>query len=261
MKRIIEISLSLLVVWGAASCNPDDNNGKEPDVPDTPAETIAIDGNFSDWDTVEGVVGCTLPADANPERLGLKAIKFFADADYIYGYAEYENAVMSLEGVDPSWDGNGAWTTGVPTPLRIFLDLDGNPKTGMTCKPAFPSIGAEIGLELYQYMAVETGVVTLGWSQCNTLNVKEGAEDGDDFNALGVQYWSSERDNYIVNRDNFRSKIAGNSIRTEFAIGLDYCDELKGRTVNVSVQFMAEGWSEKGYLPQDEKGYITIQLP
>ncbi len=131
----------------------------------------------------------------------------------------------------------------------------------MTCKPAFPSIGAEIGLELYQYMAVETGAVTLGWSQCNTLNVKEGAEDGDDFNALGVQYWSSERDNYIVNRDNFRSKIAGNSIRTEFAIGLDYCDELKGRTVNVSVQFMAEGWSEKGYLPQDEKGYITIQLP
>lgn len=275
-KSIKYFACSLMMGAAVVSCGKDDGKTDGPgNEPETPTETIVIDGNFADWDAVPGIVSATLP-DGVKENAALKTIKFTADDDYIYGYVQYENHLKALKGVDPSWDGNGAWRidgkTCIPTPLRVFFDCDNNPKTGMMCGNCFTKIGAEIAMELYEYMAVETGKVELAWSQCNIMNVEKGAEDGDDFNdGTPPQKWGDDgngnRDNTLVLKNDFKAKVTGKMVEVEFAVSKSAMDELTGDTVNISVQFMGcdsgpdGGFSQFGYLPQGgDKQYISLKL-
>lgn len=159
------------IMMGAAvvSCDKSsstNNNGGDDEGGEVPTESIAIDGNFEDWDACTTAAVATLPADAK-EKVGLKTVKFTSDADYIYCYAEFVNNLPALEKIDPSWDGNGAWNTGgLAKELTLFIDTDANPKTGMIFREdgPFNQVGFEVGCELYQYIAVETGKINLAWT-------------------------------------------------------------------------------------------------
>ncbi len=272
------IMMGAAVVSCDKSSSTDKPNGGDGD--ETPTESIAIDGNFADWDACTTAAVATLPADAK-EKVALKTIKFTSDADYIYCYAEFVNHLPALEKVDPSWDGNGSWSTGLPTELTLFIDTDANPKTGMVFREdgPFANVGFEVGCELYQYISVESGQVTLGWQQYNYwdpttewANSKWEAKDGDEY--LWPPYmWGSDNkgnlDNSLVSRNDFQARIVGTVVKEEFAISRDAIDQLRGQNkVNISVLSYgrdgeAHAYTKEiyGYLPQGgDKEYVTLEL-
>ena len=78
-----------------------------------PEFAIKIDGDFSDWDNLEGVQVATLPAgDVSYEQL--KTFKAYADETFIYVFCEFdpENTLVFVP----------------------YFDLDGNPATGNDSK-------------------------------------------------------------------------------------------------------------------------------
>ena len=282
MKRTF-MFFAAAIMMGAAvvSCDKSsstDNNGGDDDGGEVPTESIAIDGNFEDWDACTTAAVATLPADAT-DMVGLKTVKFTSDADYIYCYAEFVNHLPALEKIDPSWDGNGAWNTGgLAKELTLFIDTDANPKTGMVFREEGPfnQVGFEVGCELYQYIAVETGLINLGWSQYNYWDPSderakvqgEVPEDGYEY-AWPPYLWGTDNngnlDNTLVVRNDFQARLVGTVIKEEFAISRDAMDQLRGqKKVNISVlSYGGEKYAKEiyGYLPQGgDKQYITLEL-
>lgn len=271
------------IMMGAAvvSCDKSsstNNNGGDDDGGEVPTESIAIDGNFEDWDACKTAVVATLPADAT-DKVALKTVKFTSDADYIYCYAEFVNNLPALEKIDPSWDGNGAWNTGgLAKELTLFIDTDANPKTGMVYREVGPfnQIGFEVACELYQYIAVETGKINLGWSQYNYWDPSderakvqgEVPEDGHPYE-WPPYLWGTDNggnlDNTLVVRSDFQARLVGTVVKEEFAISRDAMDQLRGQNkVNISVlSYGGEKYAKAlyGYLPQGgDKQYITLEL-
>lgn len=254
------------------------NNGGDDEGGEVPTESIAIDGNFEDWDACKTAVVATLPADAT-DKVALKTVKFTSDADYIYCYAEFVNNLPALEKIDPSWDGNGAWNTGgLAKELTLFIDTDANPKTGMVYREVGPfnQIGFEVACELYQYIAVETGKINLGWSQYNYWDPSderakvqgEVPEDGHPYE-WPPYLWGTDNggnlDNTLVVRSDFQARLVGTVVKEEFAISRDAMDQLRGQNkVNISVlSYGGEKYAKAlyGYLPQGgDKQYITLEL-
>ena len=160
MKKIMTLAaIFAAVMMGVTSCNPDDtkpeqkpdvetpdNGGEEtPDnggeeTPDnggeeTPAAAITIDGDFSDWDALEGAVVATLPeGDVKYEQL--KTFKMYADEEFIYIFCEYdpENTLVFVP----------------------YFDLDSNPATGNDSK--WSGAGYEAKAEGSIYDESEEGV-------------------------------------------------------------------------------------------------------
>lgn len=271
------------IMMGAAvvSCDKSsstNNNGGDEGEGEVPTESIAIDGNFVDWDACKTAVVATLPADAT-DKVALKTVKFTSDADYIYCYAEFVNNLPALEKIDPSWDGNGAWNTGgLAKELTLFIDTDANPKTGMVYREVGPfnQIGFEVACELYQYIAVETGKINLGWSQYNYWDPSderakvqgEVPEDGHPYE-WPPYLWGTDNggnlDNTLVVRSDFQARLVGTVVKEEFAISRDAMDQLRGQNkVNISVlSYGGEKYAKAlyGYLPQGgDKQYITLEL-
>ena len=274
---------SAAIMMGAAvvSCDKSsstNNNGGDEGEGEVPTESIAIDGNFEDWDACKTAVVATLPADAT-DKVALKTVKFTSDADYIYCYAEFVNNLPALEKIDPSWDGNGAWNTGgLAKELTLFIDTDANPKTGMVYREVGPfnQIGFEVACELYQYIAVETGKINLGWSQYNYWDPSderakvqgEVPEDGHPYE-WPPYLWGTDNggnlDNTLVVRSDFQARLVGTVVKEEFAISRDAMDQLRGQNkVNISVlSYGGEKYAKAlyGYLPQGgDKQYITLEL-
>ena len=282
MKRTF-MFFAAAIMMGAAvvSCDKSsstNNNGGDEGEGEVPTESIAIDGNFEDWDACKTAVVATLPADAT-DKVALKTVKFTSDADYIYCYAEFVNNLPALEKIDPSWDGNGAWNTGgLAKELTLFIDTDANPKTGMVFREVGPfnQIGFEVACELYQYIAVETGKINLGWSQYNYWDPSderakvqgEVPEDGHPYE-WPPYLWGTDNlgnlDNTLVVRSDFQARLVGTVVKEEFAISRDAMDQLRGQNkVNISVlSYGGEKYAKAlyGYLPQGgDKQYITLEL-
>lgn len=282
MKRTF-MFFAAAIMMGAAvvSCDKSsstNNNGGDDEGGEVPTESIAIDGNFEDWDACKTAVVATLPADAT-DKVALKTVKFTSDADYIYCYAEFVNNLPALEKIDPSWDGNGAWNTGgLAKELTLFIDTDANPKTGMVYREVGPfnQIGFEVACELYQYIAVETGKINLGWSQYNYWDPSderakvqgEVPEDGHPYE-WPPYLWGTDNggnlDNTLVVRSDFQARLVGTVVKEEFAISRDAMDQLRGQNkVNISVlSYGGEKYAKAlyGYLPQGgDKQYITLEL-
>ena len=282
MKRTF-MFFAAAIMMGAAvvSCDKSsstNNNGGDEGEGEVPTESIAIDGNFEDWDACKTAVVATLPTDAT-DKVALKTVKFTSDADYIYCYAEFVNNLPALEKIDPSWDGNGAWNTGgLAKELTLFIDTDANPKTGMVFREVGPfnQIGFEVACELYQYIAVETGKINLGWSQYNYWDPSderakvqgEVPEDGHPYE-WPPYLWGTDNggnlDNTLVVRSDFQARLVGTVVKEEFAISRDAMDQLRGQNkVNISVlSYGGEKYAKAlfGYLPQGgDKQYITLEL-
>lgn len=103
------------------TATPDGGNEGTPDVEnpadtpedEEPAAAITIDGDYADWDKVEGVQVATLPnGDVKYEQL--KVFKLFADETFIYVYCEFdpENTLVFVP----------------------YFDLDNDPTTGNNSK-------------------------------------------------------------------------------------------------------------------------------
>lgn len=140
----------------------------------------------------------------------------------------------------------------------------------------FNQVGFEVGCELYQYIAVETGKINLGWSQYNYWDpsderAKVQGEVPDD----GYEYkwppylWGTDNggnlDNTLVVRSDFQARLVGTVVKEEFAISRDAMDQLRGQNkVNISVLSYGGDKYDKalyGYLPQGgDKQYITLEL-
>ena len=136
-----------------------------------------------------------------------------------------------------------------------------------------------MGCELYQYISVESGQITLGWQQYNYwdpttdwANSKWTAQDGDEYK-WPPYMWGSDNagnlDNTLVSRNDFQARLVGTVVKEEFAISRDAIDQLRGSSkVNISVlSYGRDGESHAytkeiyGYLPQGgDKEYVTLDL-
>lgn len=228
--------------------NQPDNGGKpdggnEPGG-DKPAEVnINIDGDFTDWDVItetnpEGTVYyCAEPAEGYNSVRNLKAT---SDEDCIYMCFEVATSkILMAQGASHgnSWDGMGE---GVPVPgaLWIYIDSDNNPETGILPHwigdvdnggLAFDEFQFDNGLNLYTWIAVETGLWDMGWQQANVKLPSEICPDGtsiEDSNYYSWKTddypdgygWNHEKDNTIITFDNFKTKVNGAYAICELAI-------------------------------------------
>lgn len=134
-----------------SSCEKPDNGGTNNGGNETPADVcpdcqknpcecepeaeaaITIDGDFADWDKLEGVQVATLPAgDVDYEQL--KTFKAYADETFIYVFCEFdpENTLVFVPyfdldndpttGNDSKWDGAGYEAKAEGS---VFGELDG----------------------------------------------------------------------------------------------------------------------------------------
>ena len=130
IKKIFAIAAIAAAMMSFASCektpvnNGGENNGEEtpadvcPDCQKNPCEceeaaAITIDGDYADWENLEGVQVATLPkGDVKYEQL--KVFKLFADETFIYVYCEFdpENTLVFVP----------------------YFDLDNDPTTGNNSK-------------------------------------------------------------------------------------------------------------------------------
>ena len=122
MKRIMTFAaISAVVMMSFSSCETDETkptpDGTEQETPDNqePESTTAIqiDGDFSDWDVLEGVVTATCPAD-DVLYEQFKTFKAYADEEFIYIFCEFipENTLVFVP----------------------YFDLDNDPSTGNDSK-------------------------------------------------------------------------------------------------------------------------------
>ena len=137
--------------------NGGENNGGEEN---EFTSKITIDGNYSDWDGLEGVLVATLPAgDVQYDQL--KVFKVYADEVYIHIYCEYADDANTLVFVP-------------------YFDLDADPATGNTSK--WTGAGYEAKAEGGVYAEVQDGDdVTQGapqaWDPSFYLYTDDGTEE------------------------------------------------------------------------------------
>lgn len=224
------------------SGNGGDNHGNGGNGGDKPTEVnISIDGDFSDWDAItetspDGTAYfCAQGAEG---YTGIRNLKATSDADCIYMCFEVSTSKIPMkEGGHhgDSWDGMGFPT---PAPLWIYIDSDNNPATGL--KPhwvgdvdlgglAFDEFQFDNGLNLYTWIATETGLWDMGWQQANVKLQSELTPDGftidsnEFYNIKTDDYpdgfgWNHEKDNTIITFENFKTKVNGAWSICELAI-------------------------------------------
>ena len=127
MKKIMTLAaMFAAVMMSFSACNPDDTkpqdkpgteqggeNEDEGNQEEEPTAAISIDGDFADWDALQGAQVATLPeGDVKYEQL--KTFKMYADEEFIYIFCEYdpENTLVFVP----------------------YFDLDGDPTTGNDSK-------------------------------------------------------------------------------------------------------------------------------
>ena len=67
----------------------------KPDVPPTPAATITIDGDFSDWSALEAGTFAKAVTDPNAPWEAVKEIRCFAQGDKVFYYIKYDEESLA----------------------------------------------------------------------------------------------------------------------------------------------------------------------
>lgn len=290
MKKTFLYALAAMACFSVLSCSEkpgDDNKGDDNQDPvETPTEiNIAIDGDFSDWDAVtetseDGTVYfCAEGAEGYKNIRNLKAT---SDASYIYMCVEVAVSKIKMDAGGhhgDSWNGAGfKWPY---NPIWIYIDSDNNPATGITAHmigadldsaaPVFSDFGGDNFVQIYNWIATETGLWDMAWSQVNVKLAE--VEDGDSIDngskwPTTSEYpdgygWDHNKDNTVITFDNFKTKLNGQWAICEFAIDRSLLVDNKA---NVGVQTSeiafgvanqsggadgSTGWS--GIIPSDRK--------
>lgn len=111
---------------------------------DTTTQTalITIDGDFSDWHLVASDRLAEVSLDEKSSIKGLYAIKFCADANYLYFYFEFSPEIYEQEG-----DSGTVIRGNRVENFDIMLDADGNENTGYNYSYQWSHSGADIMFE------------------------------------------------------------------------------------------------------------------
>ena len=121
---------------------------------DLPASAISIDGDFSDWDTLDSRYVYTSYGDPNAKHTALSMMKAYADKDALYVYFEYD-----LSQIHPEADVEFV-------PFHIYINSDNNDYTGGWLHE-FSQAGADFSLESFLYYNGKLGYSDAGlfkWS-------------------------------------------------------------------------------------------------
>ena len=254
MKKCFSfLAVAAMACCAVVSCDKAPNGGNGPDdeggvTPGISEVNISIDGDFSDWNAItesseDGTVYfCASGADGYKNIRNLKAT---SDPDYIYMYFEVSASKIYMGSGGhhgDSWEGMGFAT---PAPIWIYIDSDNNPSTGLlphwvgdidSGGYAFSDLGFDNGLNLYTWIATETGLWDMGWQQSNVkigsykdgdkeIKVEDGTsiEDSQNYKWITDDYpdgygWSHLKDNTIVTFENFKTKISNGWAICELAI-------------------------------------------
>ena len=155
MKKIMTLAaIFAAVMMGFSACQPEDQPstpgteetpGTNEETPGTNDETpgeeedtfaIKIDGEYSDWENLEGVQVATLP-EGNVNYEQLKTFKLYADETFIYVFVEFdpENTLVFVP----------------------YFDLDNNAATGTTSKWNGAGYEAKAEGSIFEELETEDG--------------------------------------------------------------------------------------------------------
>ena len=94
----------------------------KPDVPPTPAATVTIDGDFSDWPQLEAGTFVKSVCDPEAPWEGVKEIRCFANEETVFYYIKFdEESLADAFGMDPN-----------DMHLRLCINTDGEFESGYT---------------------------------------------------------------------------------------------------------------------------------
>ena len=233
-----------------------------------------IDGDFSDWDAIEGTGEFTAAATGYGS---VRTIKTTSDEDYIYLYAEILTDALPQNSIAGEWgdswngvqgfqgDDNNDYISGG---FLVFFDPDGNSNTGFYPNDwdgePFYGLGCEMCANEYLYFNPEKRAVCIAWNQVEVGPTQFGtytdwgimAEyiSDYDYNGTVYQQWpdsmdgaafplygwqnadnSGRGDNIAPRPGNIASALSGDLVRVEFAIE-------KSDIVNYSPSFSEYAW-------------------
>lgn len=294
MKKYLSfVAAASMACLAIVSCEKNPDGGKDDgdnNPVTTPTEVnISIDGDFSDWNAItetnsDGTVYfCATGAEGYK---GLRNLKATSDEDFIYMCFEVSTSkIFMAEGGHhgDSWDGMGTKT---PAPLWIYIDSDNNPATGLKTHwigdidlggLAFDDFQCDNGLNLYTWIATETGLWDMGWQQAN-VKLAEVA-DGESFESSENYLWKNDdypdgygwnhlKDNTIITFENFKTKVNGSWSICELAIdrallvdnnakeGPDMTEIAFGIANQCTDTEGKGGWS--GIIPGDRKPAVLV---
>lgn len=212
-KFFMVLGVCLVAAMVVLSCSPD-NKGKkyhksdddnwEVD-PNAPYINVAIDGNFSEWDTLTVATAdgkyLICEENTNAQKNGILRVKLASDSDYIYLYAElnYENiAVVDVGEPIGLTDSNTGWpvladgSRSTPGPLWVWLDVDGDESGAVSVCPDSDGLdfwnyfGFDTPLQYYFAMDGTTAKMVFGWQQVNY------PMDGSDYLTNYSDLWGRE---------------------------------------------------------------------
>ena len=212
------------------SCNntpvdEEEEDDDEPGLVDTSA--IQIDGDFADWEGLEGVAEATLPkGDVAFEAM--RVFKAYADPDYIFLYFEMDKSDLAT--------------------MDLFIDTDNSKATGQTAN--WPEMGAEVLLQ-----ASFNPSQSIGASTYNPIVRLYGGEEG------GTEWaWVDEAGMNFTTSSAAVDK-GGNVIAVELKMIRELMVPVVfGDSFTIGAIIENAGWSIVGKLPaitEDEKAEGT----
>lgn len=197
-----------------------------------PVEPIAIDGDFSDWATAEGVQTCTLPSGAL--LTGAKEMKFVSSEDYVYVY---------FKGIDdPSRDG---------CVLDFYMDTDANPETGFYMKDQLGlgegNLYTTKGIDWY----VQTGLYVGHEKYYNFVKPTYFLQSvgGDGLNYGGGAVTANMGSSATIDKSYGAIVNAGSDLEFEWQLSREFLG-MTGKQARFGIRYMCPGYTNCGVLPQ-----------
>jgi hypothetical protein len=262
MKKVFMIlGVCLMAALAVVSCNKPANNNKPSDKEQEGEKEgekegegefsmeVAIDGDFSEWDTLTGDTadGANYVVEENgsTELDGVLRVKATSDKDFLYIYAEVMyDYIFEADGgpfeLGNSNDGFHPSHPGSPGPLWVWVDADGDASGAVATADEVEALwdysGFDSPIQYYFCFDNEAGKMQMGWQQMNW------PMDGEDYLNSSSEDWGrafQSGEGWDPNTDNIASGVndvafsgilkikdpASNkeveAIKMEIAIGLD----------------------------------------
>lgn len=266
MKKVFMIlGTCLLAALVVASCGkkddptpeqkPDEKPDEKPDTKPEPepepefSMEVAIDGDFSEWDTLTADTAdgekYVFDENTSAELNSVLRVKLTSDKDYVYLYTEisYENVFVAEGGpyeLGNSNDGFHPSHPGTPGPLWVWVDADGDAAGAVSTADEEEALwdyaGFDAPIQYYICYDVAQGKMQLGWQQMNWPMDGDAylAKDSEDWGRAFVsgEGWDPNTDNQATIESDIKfsapvavkdpvSKKDVNVIKIEMAIALD----------------------------------------
>lgn len=202
-----------------------------------PTNHITIDGNYDDWDNIEGWTSeCTVASNA--KYLGVNSMKVTADGDFVYIYFDFAHDDRNGDASSCAFD--------------FFIDADADVSTGFylngpDSKKLFSPCGVEWYIETNTHFKVNYhNFATIGYFLENK-------------GPSGVVYAGANCINHDseVNKDVSLAKLVANGdgalMEWKIARSILKLTNTSASTASFGVKYMCPGWTVDGICPQDKQ--------